>query len=221
MAFPFAPSEGGSSLIRRLVHSVRHVGRRRQRLGTDSRADSAATRLVFEALEPRFLLNGEILIIDQSAGLAALQSHNQLIQMVNEVSGLTSSQHIQVVDVATHTVVADAPVANVSSINIKEGNGNDVLTIDAASFASASVPSISFIGGGGNNSLIINASGATNWDVSGTNSGKATGAVNVAFQGVQNLQGGTDNNDTFVIESGGKLTGGVDGGAGGFELSCL
>jgi hypothetical protein len=59
----------------------------------------------------------------------------------------------------------------------------------------------------------------TTWSISGANSGSV--AVNgfdaIAFSGIANLTGAADNEDTFVFESAGSLSGSIDGGANGFD----
>jgi hypothetical protein len=120
------------------------------------------------------------------------------------------------------------------------------------------------VGGGANrtNTLQINdgAGSTENWQLTGANSGAASGAVNVGFSNIQNLVGGAgwdvldgpisdttwsvtgngsgtaagvgftgferlvgaaNNQDTFVFSPGGAISGGIDGGAGGFDTLVL
>src|SRR5581483_7741337 len=54
----------------------------------------------------------------------------------------------------------------------------------------------------------------TVWRLSGQGSGDVGGT---RFSGIEDLEGSADNEDTFVVEAGGGLSGTVDGGAGGFD----
>ena len=52
------------------------------------------------------------------------------------------------------------------------------------------------------------------WDVTGPDAGKV---ADVDFRSVENLTGAPDNRDTFVLGTGGSISGTVDGGSGGFD----
>jgi filamentous hemagglutinin family protein len=69
-------------------------------------------------------------------------------------------------------------------------------------------------GGGGTNRLQGN-NAANQWTLSGADSGVLTSTAGgvAAFQRIQNLLGGSGT-DRFVIQTGGALSGGLDGGAG-------
>src|SRR5262249_10622902 len=71
-------------------------------------------------------------------------------------------------------------------------------------------PALTLNGSGGNNTL-QGPNSANTWQISGTNSGTLNAAVN--FNSIQNLTGGTGN-DTFQFQTGGSLTGKIDGGGG-------
>ena len=61
-------------------------------------------------------------------------------------------------------------------------------------------------------------SGGT-WEITGEGSGTLNGQVH--FAGVENLSGAADNEDTFIFEPDGSLSGMVDGGEGGFDTLQL
>jgi Ca2+-binding RTX toxin-like protein len=67
----------------------------------------------------------------------------------------------------------------------------------------------SFIGGSGPNTLIAKNE-ANTWNITGTNSGDVNG---IDFTKFRNLIGGTQN-DTFLFNDAGNVTGKMDGGAG-------
>jgi hypothetical protein len=93
---------------------------------------------------------------------------------------------------------ANLPVA------VYAGNGNDSLTV-------STMPGnpVSLNGGGGTNSL-IGPNVASTFFITAPNSGSVG---NVSFSSVQNLTGGATN-DTFSFQTGGSLTGSVNGGGG-------
>ncbi len=67
-----------------------------------------------------------------------------------------------------------------------------------------------------NGTRALQASGETDnvWRITGADEGTLNGQV---FSGVGTLLGGADNQDTFILEPGGSLSGYVDGGPGGFD----
>ena len=66
----------------------------------------------------------------------------------------------------------------------------------------------------------LQASGVTDnvWRITGADSGTLNG---VAFSDVGTLLGGADNEDTFILEQGGSLSGYLDGGPGGFDTLVI
>ncbi len=105
--------------------------------------------------------------------------------------------------------------AKFRGIEIKGGNGRDRLRIDStARFIESSV---TFDGGDGLDG-VEGPSTDTTWTIDGKNSGSVAG---VAFSSVEDLQGAADNEDTFVFEEGGSVSGVVDGGAGGSDRLFL
>ncbi len=56
------------------------------------------------------------------------------------------------------------------------------------------------------------------WRITGADSGTLNG---VAFSDVGTLLGGADNEDTFILEQGGSLSGYLDGGTGGFDSMVI
>ena len=96
-----------------------------------------------------------------------------------------------------------------NGVAIVGGAGADTFTIGAA----ASAVPVTFDGGAGNDSVVGPAADTT-WNVTGAGAG-AVGTF--TFANVETLTGAPGNKDTFVLKVGGSLTGGVDGGAGGFD----
>ena len=145
----------------------------------------------------------------------------------NTASGLSppapAPWTISLSDGSTHTisVAADAtnvsvtvdglttsrPLAQVSSLSITSGAGNDSFTIGAIS-----IP-VSLDGGDGTDTLNGPAADSS-WSITGLGGGTVGG---VAFAGFENVAGAPNNKDTFVFGPTGSLAGIVDGGADGFD----
>ena len=126
------------------------------------------------------------------------------------------------------------PASTVTAINVT-GMGTTSLAVGATAsrwalssgaagtVTAAGLPSIAF-----SNVSSISASGASNtlagpaadatWTLTGQNSGEVAG---LAFSGFQNLTGAANNKDTFVVSTGGALSGQIDGGAGGFDTLVI
>ncbi|MHC4543130.1 MAG: LEPR-XLL domain-containing protein, partial [Planctomycetota bacterium] len=72
---------------------------------------------------------------------------------------------------------------------------------------------VNVIGGSGSD-ILSGPSGNSTWNISGSDAGDVEG---VTFSGIENLTGAANNEDTFIFEDGGSLSGLVEGGAGGFD----
>jgi hypothetical protein len=70
----------------------------------------------------------------------------------------------------------------------------------------------------GINDILSISGGDLTWQITGFDSGFVD---NLKFTGIENLKGGTDNQDTFVFESAGHISGTIDGGDGGFDTLSL
>ena len=111
-------------------------------------------------------------------------------------------------------VLASQPVATTTDALIR-ATGNDVrLTIDA------SVPRLAggvvFEGWGGS-SVLAGPGYDASWHVTAPGGGDLVDSGFVRFSGVRTLVGAANTRDTFVVGPAGRLVGGVDGGAGGFD----
>ncbi|MBM4043508.1 MAG: DUF4347 domain-containing protein [Planctomycetes bacterium] len=106
------------------------------------------------------------------------------------------------------------PLASLLAVEINAQGGDDTLTVDFP------VPTggLTYDGGEGSDTLVGPGVDST-WNVTGGNAGTLDG--NVRFNGVENLAGAADNEDTFVFGPDGGLSGVVDGGAGGFDSVVL
>ena len=186
-----------------------------------ARAQTGHERLVFDPLEPRLLLNADVLTVSLAQDNPAQPiDHSIIVQMVQQTEQVNnqavSVQQVQVVDKSNgNAVLAFGDLNEISAISIAGGAGNTSVTIDASSFAGQKAPAISFEGGNGQNTVIFDNTTATNWSLTGANAGTVSGGgVNLSFQNVANLTGAANNNDTLTVEQGGTLSGVFDGGAG-------
>ena len=114
--------------------------------------------------------------------------------LVLTVNGITATRALQLVSSVLITGAADH---------------DDTLTL----LGPIPVP-VTFDGGDGGFDTIVGSHDHTAWNVTGAGAGSVG---NVTFTNVEHLAGAPDNEDTFAFESGGSLTGGVDGGPGGFD----
>src|SRR5207247_1006915 len=126
------------------------------------------------------------------------------------------------------------PASTVTAINVI-GTGTTSLAVGATSstwalssgtagtVTAAGLPSITFsnvssISASGANNTLAGPAGDATWTVSGQNSGSVAG---LGFSGFQNLTGAANNKDTFVVSTGGALSGQIDGGAAGFDTLVI
>jgi hypothetical protein len=155
-----------------------------------------------EPLEPRLLLSADGLV---PFAVGMVDSANDLTLRLDHLT-----QKLQAVDNATAAIVAEQDLDRTSEVVITGTDGDDRLAI--ASSLSSSL-AISFDAGAGRDTLVGRAVDST-WNVTGAGSGSVLG---VAFSGVENLTGAADNEDTFVFEDGGSLSGIIAGGDAGFD----
>ena len=153
-------------------------------------------RLVFDPLEPRLLLNADVLTVNLAQQAAATPvDHSLIVQMVEATEQVNnqaiSVQRVQVVDQANNNaILAFGDLNEISGISIETGAGNNTITIDASSFAGQKPPTISIDGGSGQDNLVFDNTTATNWQLTGANSGTVTGAgVTATFTNIANLTG--------------------------------
>ena len=94
---------------------------------------------------------------------------------------------------------------------VDAGRGDD--TIEMTGVDQVLSSRVVLQGGGGSDTLTGPPTDAV-WTITGKDRGNVDG---VAFVNFETLQGADDNEDLFVIGARGSLTGGLDGGAGGFD----
>ncbi|MFO0878370.1 MAG: hypothetical protein U0840_13600 [Gemmataceae bacterium] len=165
----------------------------------------ALGRTSLEKLEDRTLLASNLVYQAVADGQLTLRLEGGDLQLID-------SEH-------PTSVVHSARLSDLTGNVLIQGNGFDVnLLIDA------SVPTVPggifFEGGAGRNQLLGPARNLT-WNVTGAGAGDLGGSAFVRFSGVEQLVGAAGTDDTFVFATGGSLTEGVDGGAGGFDSMTI
>ena len=185
-------------------------------------------RVIFDPLEPRLLLNADVLSLNLAHDLGAPPAdHSLLVQLVNATEQINnqtvSVQRIQILDQSNGgAVLAFGDIGEISAVSIIGGAGHDKLTVDANSFAGAKTPSLAFVGGNAQDNIVFDHSGATSWKLTGADSGTVTGGgVTLSFQNAGVLTGAGLGANTLTVETGGRLSGVFDGGAGGQNALVL
>src|ERR1700738_3207247 len=129
-----------------------------------------ASKMVFEPLEPRLMLNADLAI-----SLAAVDpthaTHDVVIRLVEETSTVAtatvSQNRVEVIDQADPSrVLASGAEPEISQLSIANGAAADRSPVDVASFAGHQAPGIS-IAGGGAGTLALSTDQAATWTVDG------------------------------------------------------
>ena len=97
-------------------------------------------------------------------------------------------------------------------------DGHSGLQVAGGGIAGLSVQNVTSISAGGTSDTLVGPTADTTWTISGANSGSVD---SLSFSGIENLLGAANNDDTFVLEQNGSLSGGLDGGPGGYDTLVL
>jgi acrosin len=99
--------------------------------------------------------------------------------------------------------------------NLTGGSQTDTFTIGLTGVLSG------LLDGAGGTDKLIGSDNVNVFDINGANSGSVTDAVGgVAFANIENLTGGS-NNDDFIFQPGGSISGAIDGGTVGSGFNTL
>ncbi|MGH8400921.1 MAG: beta strand repeat-containing protein, partial [Gammaproteobacteria bacterium] len=116
--------------------------------------------------------------------------------------------------ITTNSTVTAGSGASVASIAVDSDNTNaDTLTLGGAVTAGT----VNYTGGTDNNDTLVGPDAVNSWAITGTNVGTLNGGN---FSQFVNLTGGTSD-DTFTFSNTAKMTGAVNGGAGGINILDL
>ncbi|MDE3025375.1 MAG: hypothetical protein KGI93_07370, partial [Acidobacteriota bacterium] len=97
-------------------------------------------------------------------------------------------------------------------------DGKSSLQVAGGGIAGLSVQNVTAISAGGTSDTLVGPAANTTWTISGADSGTVD---SLSFSGIENLLGAPNNQDTFVLQQNGSLSGGLDGGAGGYDTLVL
>ncbi|NVM57337.1 MAG: LEPR-XLL domain-containing protein, partial [Desulfobacterales bacterium] len=184
------------------------LARRMMRLGKRKETAVAKRRLrraLLEPLEPRLLLSADL-------SYTMTGTSDDLTLRLEDVEGTDT---LKLIDNDDLSILASQALDETSAVEILGSDQSDILTIDFGFDGLLDLLPISFTddSAGDSDWLEILGPDAT-WNITGADTGSVD---NVDFFGIENLTGGPDNQDTFVFEEGGSLSGVVEGGAGGFD----
>ncbi|HEY6570663.1 MAG TPA: LEPR-XLL domain-containing protein, partial [Candidatus Limnocylindrales bacterium] len=171
-------------------------------------AASHRRKPVLEALESRLLLSADPLGVLDGAGVLALQLGDGDDQaLVERVGASAAGGDIVAVTLGTVTQQYGDEFFGIVRLLIDAGAGDDWLRIVGVTVTT------DIVGGLGTDTFEWQQGDAT-WSITA----RDTGAVEtVSFSSFEHLVGGDDNRDTFLFAAGAAVSGGVEGGAGGFD----
>ncbi len=182
-------------------------------------------RMLFDSLEPRLLLNADLISIDLTRLADPNADRDVLVRFHEETLATDEAsvivQRVQILDLSDQSVLAFGDYSEFSALTLRSGGGDDRFTIDLASFGEHAAPGIAIDGGEGSDLIVMHTGVDTDWTIDGHNSGLASGPVDLTFNNIENLTGGVDNRDTFTITAAGMLDGLADGSTGGFDTLIL
>ena len=144
--------------------------------------------------------------------------------VVSSSDGVTSVNQFRIILVASQIELLDQRGLIVFSQAVKKGGEfvvfgdparDNVFTVDGAVLDLSGL-SIRIVGGQGHDTLRIDDRAGSNrlWNITGHNTGQVG---NVSFSSIEQLVGGSNNNDTFTLAQSGMFHGVIDGGVGGFD----
>jgi hypothetical protein len=130
-----------------------------------------------------------------------------------KVDDVAGAPILRLVDNQSGSILAEQLIDDDIDVHVVGSDQDDRLSIDFDPAALAHTVRFSFDGGAGSDTL-RGPTGDNTWIINATDSGEVAGG---SFSGVENLEGAADNEDTFVVEAGGHISGSIEGGAGGFD----
>jgi hypothetical protein len=172
--------------IRALGRGVRHA--------RSPQADRGA--LVFDPLEPRVLLNADVLAVQLATMPNDAHDHSVIVRMINETVQVgaqgQSVQQVEVLDaINNNATLAIGDLSQIGTVAIQGSgsSGAETVEIDADSFGANTLPAVQFSGGSGPNALVIDNHGTAGltWQINGDGSGTVTGTVSASFTNVSSL----------------------------------
>jgi Ca2+-binding RTX toxin-like protein len=183
-----------------LTRKIRRLQKKSEEVATKKHR----RKVLFEPLEPRVLLSADLKV-------AMGEGPNDLTLRLDDVT-----QELQVVNNADQSVVQSQLLADTGAVIIEGSDLSDKLTVDLGTPFSVPIY-YSDAYEGDNDALSVTGADST-WNIIGKDSGHVG---DIEFSGIENLLGAADNEDTFVFDAAGSISGVVDGGAGGYDSLIL
>src|SRR5262245_12438185 len=179
---------------------------------TPPRTPPARRKVLFEALENRLLLSADPLATLASDGVLAVQgSAGSDEVLVRRVGGAADGGEILDVQIGAFAQRFGDAAAGVKFILAQLGAGDDRIEL-------RDVQSHAVLDGGAGSDTLFGPTVDSEWSITGWDSGVV---ASFEFTDFENLRGAADNRDTFSLKSGGKVSGLVDGGVGGFDTLAI
>ena len=186
---------------------------------TETRAPAARAEAVpcrrkpvLEALESRLLLSADPLGALDGAGVLALQLGDGDDQaLVERIGESAAGGDIVAVTFGAVTQQYGDAFFGIVRLLIDAGAGDDWIRIVGVTVTT------DIIGGLGTDTFEWQHGDAT-WSITARDTGEVE---TVTFSSFEHLVGGDDNRDTFLFAAGAVVSGGVDGGAGGFDSMVI
>ncbi len=176
-------------------------------------------RIVMEVLEPRLLLNADLLL-DLSGQSAEQHDNSLLVRLWEDESAIEgqsgAAQVVQILDTDDDgRVLAQQRLDTIGAVEIRTGQGRDRVVLDIGSFSldggerSGAIPNIVIHAGTGEDTLSVINEHSTLWDMTVQNefgvtfiraalgAGDNPATVYTAVTGVENVEGG-EGEDTLL-----------------------
>jgi len=176
-----------------------------------NRNDPLGRRMAMESLEQRCLLS--------VTPFYSAKDATEPFDLTLRLDGQGETQRLLLVESPAGDEVASLLVNQVTeAVRIEGSFFDDILRV---AFDPSILPvDIQFSGGPGED-VLHGPAADTVWTISGPDAGRLGSAGTLTFDGVEYLAGSADNEDLFILEPGGGLTGGLHGGARGYDTLVI
>ena len=155
---------------------------------------SQAKKLELDTLEPRILLNADIMALNLADPDGDIRNNDLLIRLFDETEEVNGQSiqkaRIQILDNEGGTVLAFGDLADISAVQLTGSLGDDSFRIESSTLDQSASLSIILDGSEGTNNIIFDTQRDTRSRIDGENPGTATdGVIQVTFNDIQNHDG--------------------------------
>ncbi len=155
--------------------------------GADCTAARSRPATGARSVEPRRMLNADVLALDLPSIDPGRQDHDLLVRLVDDIrvvenQSVTTQRIRSSIASIRHSVTRRLISTRSAKVSILGGDGNDRITIDTTSFANHDAPIVAFAGEGGNDTLSLTGNDAANWHIEGQGNGQVDGSLHVDFR---------------------------------------